>query len=101
MKPPIHDASARQHSGGPSPIPGQCGDRNDQARKLGLSEVEAEIAGLLNRATYELRLAWREWRRAEPPLGLSRDLLIEPLPTICKSMPTVAPASRCADACAG
>jgi len=79
MKPPIHDASARQPSGGPSPVPGRGGDRNDRARKPGLSEVEAEIAGLLDRSTQELRLAWRKWHRTEPPLGLSRDLLIRAL----------------------
>ena len=79
MKPPIHDASARQPSGGPSPVPGRGGDRNDRARKPGLREVEAEIAGLLDRSTQELRLAWRKWRRTEPSLGLSRDLLIRAL----------------------
>jgi hypothetical protein len=47
MKPAIHDALARQHSGGPSPVPGRGGDRNDRARKPGLVEVEAEVAGLL------------------------------------------------------
>jgi Protein of unknown function (DUF2924) len=76
MKPAIHYASARQHSGGPSPVPGRGGKENDRARKLGLIQLEAEIAGLLDRSTQELRLAWRQWRRTEPPLGLSRDLLI-------------------------
>jgi hypothetical protein len=42
-------------------------------------EVEVEIAGLPNRSTQELRLAWREFHRAGPPLGLSRDLLIRAL----------------------
>jgi len=50
-----------------------------RARKPGLSEIEAEIAGLLDRSTPELRLAWLEFRRARPPLGLSRDLLIRAL----------------------
>jgi hypothetical protein len=76
MNPTIHDASARQHSGGPSPVPGRGGKENDRARKPGLSDIEGEIAGLLDRSTQELRLAWRQWRRTEPPLGLSRDLLI-------------------------
>ena len=76
MNPAIHDASARQHSGGPSPVPGRGGKENDRARKPGLSDIEAEIAGLLDRSTQELRLVWRQWRRTEPPLGLSRDLLI-------------------------
>jgi Protein of unknown function (DUF2924) len=79
MKSAIHDASARQHSGGPSPVAGRGGNRNERARKPGLSEIEAEIAGLLDRSTPELRLAWLEFRRAGPPLGLSRDLLIRAL----------------------
>ena len=76
MKPAIRDASARQHSGEPSPVAGRGGNRNERARKPGLREVEAEIAGLLDRSTPELRLAWREFHRAGPPLGISRDLLI-------------------------
>ena len=79
MKSAIHDASARQHSGGPSPVVGRGGNRNERARKPGLSEIEAEIAGLLDRPTPELRHAWREFHRAGPPLGLSRDLLIRAL----------------------
>ena len=79
MKRAIHDASARQHSGGPSPVAGRGGNRNDRARKPDPSDVEAEIAGLLDRSTAELRLAWREFHRADPPLGLSRDLLIRAL----------------------
>jgi len=34
---------------------------------------------LLDRSTQELRLAWRKFHRSEPPLGLSRDLLIRAL----------------------
>src|SRR6516162_4241953 len=79
MKSAIHDASARQHSGGPSPVAGRGGNRHERARKPVLSEIEAEIAGLLDRSTPELRLAWLEFRRAGPPLGLSRDLLIRAL----------------------
>ena len=79
MKPAIPEASARQHSGGPSPVPGQGGNRNDQARRLGLSDVETEIAGLFDRSTQELRLAWRKLHRTEPPFGISRDLLIRAL----------------------
>ena len=79
MKPPIHDAPARQHSGGPPPVPARGGSRTKQARKPGPSEVEAEIAGLLDRSTQELRLAWRQWHRTGSPLGLSRDLLIRAL----------------------
>jgi Protein of unknown function (DUF2924) len=79
MKPPIDDAPARQHSGGPPPVPARGDSRTKQARKPGPSEVEAEIAGLLDRSTQELRLAWRQWHRTGPPLGLSRDLLIRAL----------------------
>ena len=79
MKPAIPDTAARQHSGGPSPIPGRGGNRNDRARKPDPSDVEAEIAGLFDRSAQELRLAWRKLHRTEPPRGLSRDLLIRAL----------------------
>jgi len=75
----IHVASARQNSGGPSPVPGRGSSRNDRARKPGPSEIEAKIAGLLDRSTQELRLAWRKLHRTEPPFGMSRDLLIRSL----------------------
>ena len=32
MKPSFHEASARQNSGGPSPVPGRGGDRENQPR---------------------------------------------------------------------
>ena len=76
---PTHDTSARQHTGGPAPVPGRGGNRNDRARMPGLSGIEAEIAGLLDRSTQELRLAWCKLHRTEPPLGISRDLLIRSL----------------------
>jgi len=76
MKPAIPDASARQYTGGPSPVPGRG---NNQSGKPGLSDVEAEIASLLGRSTQELRLAWHKLHRTEPPLGISRDLLIRGL----------------------
>ena len=79
MKLAIHGASARQHSGGPSPVSGRGGYQNERARKPCLSKIEAEIAGLLDRSTPELRRAWLEFHRAGPPLGLSRDLLIRAL----------------------
>jgi hypothetical protein len=79
MKPAIHDASARQYAGGPSRVSGRDGNRNDRARKPGLSDIEAEIAGLLHRSKQELRLAWRKLHRSEPPFGMSRDLLIRSL----------------------
>jgi hypothetical protein len=79
MKPAILDTAARQHPGGPSPVPGRGGARNDRARKPGPSDIEAEIAGLCDRSTQELRLAWRKLHRTEPPFGMSRDLLIRSL----------------------
>ena len=79
MKPAFHVASARQYTGGPSPVSGRGSNRNDRVRKPGLSDIEAEIAGLLDRSTSELRLAWRQLHRTGPPPGLSRDLLIRAL----------------------
>jgi len=79
MRIAINDASARQHSGEPSPVPGRSGGRNNRSRKLDSAEVEREITGLVDRSTHELRLAWRAFHRAGPPLGLSRDLLIRAL----------------------
>jgi Protein of unknown function (DUF2924) len=78
MRPAIHDATAHQHAGGPSPVLGR-GGRNSRSHKLASVEVGVEIAGLPDRSTQELRLAWREFHRAGPPLGLSRDLLIRAL----------------------
>jgi hypothetical protein len=73
MKPAIDDASARQHSGGPSPFPGRCAAISVTA------SFEAEIAGLVNRSTQELRHVWRTLHHTGPPLGLSRDLIIRGL----------------------
>jgi hypothetical protein len=41
--------------------------------------MEAEIVGLLDRSTQELRLTWYKLHRTEPPFGMSRDLLIRGL----------------------
>ena len=49
------------------------------SRTSGLPEVDGEIARLVNRSTQELRRAWRRWYHTEPPLGLSRDLIIRGL----------------------
>jgi hypothetical protein len=54
---------------------GQAGRRSDELR----CSAESEIAGLAERATLELKLAWRRVHRREPPLGLSRDLIIRAL----------------------
>jgi hypothetical protein len=79
MKPPIHDASARQRSGGPSPVPGRSGSWTKQGHSADTAEVDRQIAELVDRSTHELRLAWRQLHRTGPPLGLSRDLLTRAL----------------------
>jgi hypothetical protein len=78
MKPPVHDASARQGAGEPSSGPGPNGSR-DRLRGLDLAELDCEIAGLVDRSTPELRRAWRALHHAGPPLGLNRDLIIRGL----------------------
>jgi Protein of unknown function (DUF2924) len=75
----IHDASARQNTGGRSPILGRGGNRNGRAREPDPSDIKTEIAGLLDRSTQELRAAWHRFHRTEPPFGMSRDLLIRSL----------------------
>ena len=79
MKPPTHDVSARQYSGEPSPVLDRRGDGNDRAGRQPLTKVEVEIAELTERSTHDLRVAWRRLHRTDPPLGLSRDLLIRVL----------------------
>jgi len=78
MTPPTHDATARQHSGEPSPVLGNSGNRS-RAGSADITEVNRQIAKLLDRSTQELRLAWRQLQRTGPPEGLSRDLLIRAL----------------------
>ena len=79
MKPPIHDASARQHFGEPSSVLDSNGGRKDRLRNPDLAELDREIAGLVDRPTQELRRAWRTLHHTSPPLGLSRDLIIRGL----------------------
>jgi len=79
MKPRRHDTSARQHSGGPSSIPGRSGNPKLDPGVGVMAEVDSQIAELLHRSTHDLRLAWRQLHRVEPPQGLSRDLLIRAL----------------------
>jgi hypothetical protein len=79
MNPPIHDAAARQHSGGPLPVPGRRGTRTNRSRNPDIHEIDRRIAELVDRSTQELRLAWRQLHRTGPPQGLSRDLLIRAL----------------------
>src|SRR5215472_6122791 len=77
MKPAINNASARQDSGGPSSVLG--GERNNRPYRAVGTELERDIAGLGDRSTQDLRLAWRQLHRSGPPPGLSRDLLIRAL----------------------
>ena len=79
MSAPTHDASARQNSGGPLPVPSRRSHRNSRVRNPDIAEVDGEIAELVERSTQELRLAWRQSHRTRPPQGLSRDLLIRAL----------------------
>ena len=80
MKPPVHDASARQHSGEPSSGLGPNDGRKDRLQNPDRAELECcEIAGLADRSTQELRCAWRTLHRTGPTLGLSRDLMIRGL----------------------
>ena len=79
MKPPLHDASARQHPGEPSSGLGPNGGRNDRLRGPDRAGLDGEIAGLVDRSTQELRRAWRTLHHTGPPLGLSRDLIIRGL----------------------
>ena len=69
MKPASNDASACHRNG----------NRHIQPRRPDITEVERQIAGLANRSTQDLRVAWRQLHRTGPPLGLSRDLLIRAL----------------------
>jgi len=75
MKPSFYDASARQDSGGPSPVLGRRGIWNTGPRSRDIIEVEEHIAGLVEQSTQDLWVAWRELHRTGPPPGLSRDLL--------------------------
>ena len=77
MRPPVHVASARQHSGEPSSGLGPNGD--DRLRGPDLAGLDGEIAGLVDRSTQELRGDWRTLHHTGPPLGLSRDLIIRGL----------------------
>ena len=68
MKPAIDDASVRHRNA----------NQHDRLRRPDITEID-QIAGLANRSTQELRVAWRQLHRTGPPLGLSRDLLIRAL----------------------
>jgi DUF2924 family protein len=70
MKRPIHDLL---------PVPGRGGNRTSRPGTVYVAEVDHQIAGLANRSTPDLRVAWRQLHHTGPPLGLSRDLLIRTL----------------------
>ena len=76
MKTPLHDASARQHSGEPSSGLAANDGRKDRPRNRDLAKLDGEIAGLAGQPTQELRRVWRTFYHTGPPLGLSRDLII-------------------------
>ena len=79
MKPASNHALARQRAGEPSPAHHRNGNRHDRPRRPDRTEVARQIAGLANRSTHDLRVAWRQLHRTGPPLGLSRDLMIRVL----------------------
>ena len=79
MRPPVHVASACQHSGESSSGLSANGGRKDRPRNPDRPAFDCEIAGLVNRSTEELRRAWRTLHHTGPPLGLSRDLIIRSL----------------------
>ena len=79
MKSSAHDASARQRCGEPSSVLGPNGGREERRRNPDLAELDCEIAGLVDLSTQELRHAWQTLHHTEPPLGLSRDLMIRGL----------------------
>src|SRR5438552_6696245 len=79
MKSPIHEASARQHSGKPFSGLSANDARRDRLCNQDLAEVDGEIARLVDRSTQELRRAWRTLYHTGPPVGLSRDLIIRGL----------------------
>ena len=79
MKLPVHDTSARQHSGESFSGLGANGGRKDRPRNPDRPAFDCEIAALVNRSTQELRHAWQTLHHTGPPLGLSRDLIIRGL----------------------
>ena len=79
MKPPVHEITARQHSGEPFSGLSPNDARRDRLGNQAVAEVDGEIARLVDCATPELRRAWRRLDHSGPPLGLSRDLIIRGL----------------------
>ena len=79
MTPSTHHTTARHCSGEPSPVPGSFGTRSNRPGGTNVTELDRQIAELLDRSISELRLVWRQLHRTGPPRGLSRDLLIRDL----------------------
>ena len=79
MKPALNDPAARQDSGGPSSVPRRCAERNNRPGRVDGTKLERDIAGIVDRSTQDLRLAWRQLHRTGPPPGLGRDLMIRAL----------------------
>ena len=79
MRPPVHGASARQHSGEPFSGLGPNGGGKDRRRNPDPVGLDCDIARLVDRSTQELRSAWRTLHHIGPPLGLSRDLIVRGL----------------------
>jgi hypothetical protein len=79
MKPAINEASARPRAAEPTPVGHRNANRHDQPRRPDITEIERQIAELVDRSPPELRLAWWQLHRTGPPQGLSRDLLIRAL----------------------
>src|SRR5438445_10407106 len=69
MKSPIHDASARQHSGKPFSGLSANDARRDRLCNQDLAEVDGEIARLVDRSTQELRRAWLTLHHTGPPIA--------------------------------
>ena len=99
MNPAIHDASARPRAGEPSPVRRRNGNRHDRPSRPDITEVEHQLAGLVNQSTQDLRVAWRQLHHTGPPLGLSRDLLIRDLAHQLQEQSHAARAGRCGAAC--
>ena len=76
--PASRHCTARQNSGEPLSVIGQAGGKSNGPRRPAMS-AEDEIAELADRSTHKLRLSWRKLYRREPPVGLSRDLMIRVL----------------------
>jgi len=99
-----HETHRLRHFGSPEfwravALLGRGGDRNSRSCSADMADVEAEIAGLFDRSTQQLRLAWRKAHRTGPPVSLSRDLPIRGLANQLQERIHGGPAARCVAAC--